>query len=467
MKTFINKLFAISVLLLTFASCDSDSELPTLGLTTLEAVSFSSPIEATPNSIMLSTENSFESVVAVSWSHVQFPVDAPVTYTLAIDVAAHIFGENAWSNAIRIPVGEDVLSTSILGNELNEFAADLGLTPDIESELMIRVEAYMDRYAYSDPIAIRVTPYMEEIVFGELYMPGAYNGWDPSTAGKLSAMATGVYRGYLTVSEPQGLVFKITPEQDWEEFYGLDGEGNFILGGEGDLSFPDYGSYEITVNLNTLSYTILPYSWGIIGPSTLGGWDVDTDMGYNYTTQQWEYVGVLGGGAMKFRLNDEWTINYGTEDGNSGEIENATVYLDNPGAHTIIEGGFYKVTFSVNPNEPETAKYAVTSVPYSWGIIGDATPGGWDTDTDMTFDFNEGVWKFTGNLVPGALKFRLNDEWANNYGTTDGNSGDIVDGIMYFDNPGAHTITEAGNYEVTFSVDPNNPATANYSVTQL
>lgn len=462
MKHPIYKLFTCLFITLALVACEEDAEL-----TTLQEVQFSAPIEATPNSIILSEANSLQSVVTVSWMEVLYPIDAPVTYTLAIDVLANTFGENGWANAIRIPAGEDVLSTSILGGDLNDIAAELGLAPDMEGELMVRVEAYMDRYAYSDPIAITVTPYVVELPTGELYMPGAYNDWDPATAATLPAIASGVYQGYLTLSSPQGLGFKITPEQDWDEFYGLDANGDFALGADGDLSFPDFGSYQITVNLNTLTYTITPYSWGIIGPSTSGGWDADTDMSYNYAEHLWEYNGLLAAGALKFRLNNEWTINYGTEDGNSGEIANAEVYLDNSGAHTIVEGGFYKVTFSVNPAEPAVAIYSVSEIPYSWGIIGDATPGGWDADTDMTYDFGTSRWTYTGNLVPGALKFRLNDEWTTNYGTEDGNTGNIVDGIMYLDNPGAHGIDTAGTYEITFEVDPNNPATAIYSVTQL
>ncbi|WP_157207145.1 SusF/SusE family outer membrane protein [Mariniflexile maritimum] len=462
MKTFIKTLFTLSLLLCTLASCEDDAEL-----TTLQAVGFPGSIEATPNSIALSTENNFESVLTVSWPAVQFPIKAPVTYTLAIDVAADTFGENGWSQAIRVPVGEDALSTSLLGKDLNDYAADLGLAPDVEGELMVRVEAYLDRYAYSEPLAIKVTPYVEEIPFGEIYIPGAYNGWDPATASKLSAIATGVYQGYLTVVAPQGLAFKITPEQNWDTFYGLDGSGNLTLGADGDLSVPNFGSYQITVNLNTLTYTVVPFSWGIIGPSTPGGWDADTDMGYNYTSQKWEYTGFLAAGALKFRLNNTWTINYGTESGNSGDIENGEVYLDNPGAHTILESGFYKVSFAVNPTDPGIAIYSVSKAAYSWGVIGDATPGGWDADTDMTYDASTSKWKFTGNLVPGALKFRLNNAWAVNYGTTDGNTGNIANGTVYFDNPGAHTIAEAGNYEVTFSVGANNPASATYSVTKL
>ncbi len=46
--------------------------------------------------------------------------------------------------------------------------------------------------------------------------------------------------------------------------------------------------------------------------------------------------------------------------------------------------------------------------------------------------------------VSGALKFRLNDAWTINYGA------DANGNVMYFDNQGAHNVTEAGNYTVIF-----------------
>lgn len=352
MKTYIYKIFTIALFVLSLMSCEQNSDE---GLTTLETVSFSTVIEATPNNIVLSTANNFESVVSLSWSEVEFPIDAPVTYTLALDVPPGNFDDTA----IRISAGEDVLSSSISGKELNEYAAELGLEPDVEGNLMFRVEAYMDRYVYSEPVPIQVTPFIEEIAFGEVYMPGSYNGWDPSTASRLSAISTGVYEGYVTVTSPQGLEFKITPEQNWDNFYGLDNNGKLTLGADGDLLFPDFGSYKVTINLNTLTYSIISYSWGVIGNSTPGGWDVDTDMSYDHTTSTWKYNGDLIPGALKFRLNNEWTTNYGTEDGNGGEITDGVMYLDNPGAHNIIEAGTYEVTFSYDSNATETIIYSI------------------------------------------------------------------------------------------------------------
>ncbi len=77
---------------------------------------------------------------------------------------------------------------------------------------------------------------------------------------------------------------------------------------------------------------------------------------------------------------------------------------------------------------------------YSWGIIGDATPTGWDSDTDMTWNHNELRWELELDLVPGNFKIRLNNGWDINWGISDGvptkGGGDIP-------------ITEAGHYLIT------------------
>ena len=378
MKKYIFRLPTIvlmAFLALAFHSCDEDDTENTLapGLTQLEEVTFAQPITTTPNNIVLTSDNGSASVVTISWEAVKFPVPAPVTYTVQIDLPANTLGDNGWANAFTLEAGEDVLSISLTGNELNEIAEDFGLAPDAVGELAIRVRAFMGRSAFSEAVSINVRPFVNEIPEGTLYMPGAYNGFDPSTASRLTAIGEGVFRGYLTLREPQGLVFKITPEPNFDQFYGLGADGNLELGNDTDIAFPDFGSYEITANLNDLSITITPFSWGVIGPATLGGWDADTNMVYNYTLGLWEYTGALVPGPIKFRQNDEWTINYGTEDGNTGEVTESKMFLDNPGAHTMSDAGFYTVSFSVD-QDSDTATYSVVAVPRSFGVIGPSTP---------------------------------------------------------------------------------------------
>ena len=58
----------------------------------------------------------------------------------------------------------------------------------------------------------------------------------------------------------------------------------------------------------------------------------------------------------------------------------------------------------------------------NWGIIGSATPNGWnDPDTNLEYDLSTKKYSYTGPLKAGEYKFRLDDKWDTNYGD-DGNN---------------------------------------------
>lgn len=351
MKNYIYKLAAAFSLLFLAASCSTGDDT----LTTLSTVTFSAAPNVTPNTIVLSPANNYESVVTISWPAVQFPVNAPVTYAIQIDVASDIVGGTAWANAKRFVAGENVLSKSFLGSELNAIAKDLGLAVDEPGQLVVRVEATLNQTVYSAESAFTVTPFLDVITETQIYMPGAYQGWNPAEAATLQAIENGVFQGYITFPAGQ-LEFKFTKGPNWDDFYGNNEQGNFAEGGDTNLAAPAAGSYQVTVNLNTMTYTLTPYSWGVVGTATPGGWDVDTDMVYDYQNQQWTFTGALVAGALKFRLNDQWAVNYGSVNNDEG-----IAYFDNSGAHTIAEAGNYVVTFAVNP-DPATATYTVTLI---------------------------------------------------------------------------------------------------------
>lgn len=101
-----------------------------------------------------------------------------------------------------------------------------------------------------------------------------------------------------------------------------------------------------------------------------------------------------------------------------------------------------------------TGTYSATS--YDWGIIGDATPAGWDNDTDLTYDQDSKTWTIDLNLSVGEIKFRANDGWDWNYGD------DGADGML--DNGGANiAVTQAGNY--TIVLDLSTPRAYSYTLT--
>lgn len=108
---------------------------------------------------------------------------------------------------------------------------------------------------------------------------------------------------------------------------------------------------------------------------------------------------------------------------------------------------FKKLLFSLT-----LLTFATFSFAQSIGIIGSATPLGWDEDTDMVQDaMDPDVWTISLELTTGAVKFRQDDDWAINWGTSDFPTGTG-------EQDGSDIPVPAGTYDITF-----NSATGEYS----
>ena len=83
--------------------------------------------------------------------------------------------------------------------------------------------------------------------------------------------------------------------------------------------------------------------------------------------------------------------------------------------------------------------------PRTWGIIGDATSGGWDTDQDMTWNPDKNALEIITDLSTGEFKFRANDEWTVNLGDNLGNA------ILSQD--GANIAIGSGSYLIRLFID--------------
>lgn len=245
---------------------------------------------------------------------------------------------------------------------------------------------------------------------------------------------------------------KFRGNNSWDLPYNWGGtsfpSGTAIVDGAGITSAS--GLYNVTFNSTTLAYNFELQQTtfqviSIFGDATPGAWTTDTDMtttdGNLYTINNVYLVP----GALKFRGDHAWTLpyNWGGTDFPSGTA------VVNGSAITIPTAGIYNITFNKT-----TLAYSFTFQVIS--IIGDATPGAWDADTDMST--TDGI-NYTINdiaLVPGALKFRGDHAWTlpYNWGGTDFPSGTAVvdaDGI---------TIPTAGNYFINF-----NSSTGDYTFT--
>lgn len=95
-----------------------------------------------------------------------------------------------------------------------------------------------------------------------------------------------------------------------------------------------------------------------------------------------------------------------------------------------------------------------------WGIIGSATPGGWDNSTNLTYDKTAKVWKISNvNLTDGDWKFRANNGWDINLGKLK----TAPNGVNLEYN-GDNIAVTAGTYDIT--LDLSNPRVYKYTITK-
>jgi len=111
----------------------------------------------------------------------------------------------------------------------------------------------------------------------------------------------------------------------------------------------------------------------------------------------------------------------------------------------------------------DTDLLTYSAVPTAWGVVGNATPGGWENSTPMTYDATTKKWTVTVALVPqvapdNGWKFRANNAWTYNMGDTTLNS---TDGTLKFDGTNIG-VTTAGTYKIT--LDLSNPRAYSYTI---
>lgn len=261
------------------------------------------------------------------------------------------------------------------------------------------------------------------------YMLGEVNGnnWDQTKPVWMNKVSDGVYQLKVTTKKDKNY-FKFYEGSKWDESGNWDVINTGVMGCEKD------GSEEAS---GTIYYT--GDSWG--SPQTMviagtGTWIITLDMNnLTYSVGKpilymagdangWNQIDYLSGedgihftgfmqlnqNGFKFCTQQNWDgTNYG---GAFFAQENDNIIMKET-------EGYYKVDVDLSAKE-----YTLTLIK-SIGIIGSASPNGWDSDVDMTYvPYNKetkepGYWEAKDiTLTSGAIKFRANDDWAINWGGT-------------------------------------------------
>ena len=179
-----------------------------------------------------------------------------------------------------------------------------------------------------------------------IYEIGNESGWGTPHA-LCSPAQDGIYVGFYYLDGE----FKFKPnENDWNGDWEYDGEGDTTTGkiadnGGSNMPGVDPGFYQIKVDLNEMTYNVMP----ITNISIIGGfndWGGDVEMTYNVDGGYWECTTNEVTSEYKFRANHDWAINWGgtednlTQDGanlnSDGGTHTYKLYISYEGNHKVV-----------------------------------------------------------------------------------------------------------------------------------
>lgn len=442
MKKYINKsIFLFTFFAAFFTACE-DVDMVQINPAANTVVSLST------NSVVLVEDNATENAVTVSWTLPDFNFDAAPSYTIMIDI-----GGGDFSAAQLISVGSDY-SYDFTVSELNNKLLSLGLSPNEEAVVDFKVKTTLSSYQemLSESVSLTVTPYSSILdlstnigVVGSA-TPGGWGNPDIPDLPFYTTATADVYVAYVMLGNGE---IKFRKDNLWTENYGDTGADG-TLEANGDNIPVSAGSYMITLNMSNLTYTIEPFTWGLVGSATANGWDgPDMMLNYNSFGDDWRTVVSLNDGEVKFRFNNDWGLNYG-DSGADGSLENG-------GDNIAISAGNYLVVFN-----PITLTYSFEEMDV-WGLVGSATANGWDGPNQKfvpDFGINENHYYINGAVLnDGEIKVRQNDAWAVNYGSSSFNSASSTNEL---DLDGSNIPVTSGTYNVILDFSGASPTITLY-----
>ncbi|MDI9874881.1 SusE domain-containing protein [Flectobacillus rivi] len=434
------KIFSTSLIVLAslfvFTSCEKEEEKAILNTNAVPSIQLSA------NTVVLTKDNADKDAVTLSWPKPDYGFSAAASYTILIDKKGGTFVA-----PVSI-ITNTALTKTFKTSELNAILIKLGLVAGTAGDIDIRVVSNVgdntSKTSFTSPtISLKATPYLDKLDLTTIWGvvgSAAVNGWNGPDMPFYKTDKTDEIVAYVTLNDGE---IKFRSNNKWDVNYGDDGANGTLESGGANIKVTA-GTYKITFNTASLTYTIEKYSWGLVGSATPSGWNApDVPLTYDPTTDTWKATAFLKAGEIKVRKNEDWGVNYGGAGG--------TLVLG--GDNIAVTEGNYNITIDF-----KKMKFTVEATK-PWGVVGDAAPNGWNgPDVKFRPDFvTENVFVIDNvTLGTGEIKFRYNDAWAVNYGD-DGADGSLEAG-------GANIKVTAGKYQII--LDLSNASKPKYTLTK-
>ena len=248
-------------------------------------------------------------------------------------------------------------------------------------------------------------------------------GWTPSKGLMMTDKGNGIYTATITTKN----------DTNWFKFYGATGFST------DDNNWDLVNKYQYGCQVNGDAATFNMLEWKDVKTPTIAGagtWIVTLDMiNCTYTISKpilymagdangWNQIDYLasedGSSFTGFMYLNQKGFKFCSEPNWDGTNYGAT-FFSKEGDNIIMteEAGYYKVDVDLSAKT-----YTLTPINYI-GIVGSASPNGWDTDEKMTYvPYNTetkepGYWEVKDIiLTSGVIKFRADGDWAINWGGT-------------------------------------------------
>lgn len=376
--------------------------------------------------VVLVKEDEGTDVLTVSWPEPDYGFAASPVYVVHLD-----------REGAEAPVAISVagsLAKTFKSEELNSQLLNLGFEPEVAAELKIKVESKLGaKSIFSEEKTVMATAYTAFLDLSTTWgiVGSGYNNWGQfPDAPFFTSGAANVLVAYVQLKDGE---IKFRENNAWDNNYGDDGADG-TLEANGANIVVTAGHYKVTFNTATKSYTIVPFTWGIVG-SAWNDWGADgPDFPFYYddATDQWRAIVKLMAGDFKIRKNNDWGTNYG-DTGADGTLE-----LD--GGNITVAAGKYEITF----NE-KNLTIEIKPIDHIWGLVGSAWNDWGNAGPDAAFikDYrNEGIWILRNvTLLDGEYKFRDGNDWGTNYGDDGGNGSLELNGANIASDAKVYTIT--------------------------
>lgn len=248
-------------------------------------------------------------------------------------------------------------------------------------------------------------------------------GWTPSKGLMMTDKGNGIYTATITTKY----------DKNWFKFYGATG----FTTDDNNWDLVNKYQYGCQVSDDAATFNML--EWKDVKTPTIAGagtWIVTLDMiNCTYTISKpilymagdangWNQIDYLasedGSSFTGFMYLNQKGFKFCSEPNWDGTNYGAT-FFSKEGDNIIMteEAGYYKVDVDLSAKT-----YTLTPINYI-GIVGSASPNGWDTDEKMTYvPYNTetkepGYWEVKDIiLTSGVIKFRADGDWAINWGGT-------------------------------------------------